>query len=120
MFNVVWNHFVVQGGAPSMDEIGYCRYRGLNGSKCALGLFIPDDRYTTDLEGDTISEILEKLGDDLFDLQDVSNNFVFTLQQSHDRAALDARVFNKSFSAEIKARLIRLARAGELLIPEGN
>lgn len=35
-----------------------CLYRGLDGAKCAVGLFIPDDIYDSKMEGRSFSDIL--------------------------------------------------------------
>jgi hypothetical protein len=32
------------------DDSGRCLYRGPNGAKCAIGLFIPDDRYNPQMD----------------------------------------------------------------------
>lgn len=39
------------GTFPSLDGDGSCLYRGPEGARCAVGLLIPDDRYTEELEG---------------------------------------------------------------------
>ena len=39
-----------EGGFPSHD-LANCRYRDLNGRRCAIGLLIPDDRYQSTIEG---------------------------------------------------------------------
>jgi len=44
IFNKVWDHFIVNKGKKSMIN-GICKFRGINGSKCVIGLFIPDEKY---------------------------------------------------------------------------
>lgn len=51
-FNAVWNHFIVGDGKPSLNPNGIgCAYRALDGSKCAVGLLMPDDVYDPSIEG---------------------------------------------------------------------
>jgi hypothetical protein len=79
-------------GCPANDENGDCVYRGLNGTKCAAGCLIPDNRYSYSLEGNFVSDwplgeleggelsvakLFEELGHD--------RGLVNELQQCHDR-----------------------------------
>lgn len=50
-FNKVWDRFVVQDSPRGLDEYNNGSYRGLNGSRCAVGMFIPDELYHPDMEG---------------------------------------------------------------------
>lgn len=54
IFNVAVEHFRRQG-QRSVEYLGapgtYCMYRGPNGLKCAIGVFIPDDEYRDWMEG---------------------------------------------------------------------
>lgn len=51
-------NFVVGGlrtqGCKALDA-GNCKYRGENGTKCAVGLLIPDSEYKTDFEGQAVT-----------------------------------------------------------------
>ncbi len=49
VFNRVVKHLREQK-IPSVEGSA-CKYRGPNGVKCAIGIFIPDEKYTPDLEG---------------------------------------------------------------------
>ncbi len=51
IFNKVWDWFVTKGYPRSKDLQGACRYRGDNGTKCPVGVLIPDDLYTPMMEG---------------------------------------------------------------------
>lgn len=74
--------------AFSHDQARGCRYRGRNGTACAVGLLIPDADYHSDLESFGARSLLEKF-------QPVEKQGVFTeqanmlcaLQQFHDMAA---------------------------------
>jgi hypothetical protein len=50
IFDATVRHLAAQGG-PSLDERNDCRYRGPHGRRCAVGLFIRDEEYSTELEG---------------------------------------------------------------------
>jgi hypothetical protein len=50
------NRLIEQGGR-SLDETGYCRYRGVNGAKCIIGHMIDDSVYDEKLEGKSIGSI---------------------------------------------------------------
>lgn len=84
IFDKVAKHLLTQK-AVSKDEEG-CVYRGENGLKCAIGVLIPDDVYTSSLEGNTIlsvrnlyPEIIEKSG-----LATVNMYLLDALQTTHD------------------------------------
>lgn len=51
VFNKVWNHIIAQG-TPSLDDRGYCSYRGPNGLKCAAGIFLTDEQAIELDQGD--------------------------------------------------------------------
>jgi hypothetical protein len=42
---------LIKQGCLSTNTSGECQYRGREGTKCALGLLIPDKHYTPDAEG---------------------------------------------------------------------
>ncbi len=84
-------------GRPSVakkynDDFGTgwkCMYRSPDGCKCAAGVFIDDDEYSSDLEGEAayfeggkVKEILVKKGL-------VDRKLVNGLQYAHDDAATD-------------------------------
>ena len=57
-FNLVWAGLAAQNWQPSMDKsqgAEACAYRGEEGRKCAAGILIPDDRYSSEFEGYTVS-----------------------------------------------------------------
>lgn len=68
----------------STDSRGNCKYRGPDGRKCAVGVFIPDSIYDTDMEGRSMVAI-----QDVFPLKSVipiSNEGMMQLQLQHDDA----------------------------------
>lgn len=50
VFDEVIEHLFKQG-KQAIDALGTCQYRAPDGSKCAVGALIPDDKYTASLEG---------------------------------------------------------------------
>lgn len=51
LFDKVARHLLTQG-RKSVDGNGsLCRYRGCGGLKCAIGVLIPDELYSPELEG---------------------------------------------------------------------
>lgn len=52
VFNRALSHLRTQG-KKSVGHIG-CAYRGDDGMKCAIGIFIPDSKYDYDMENNTV------------------------------------------------------------------
>lgn len=59
VFDLVVNHLREQG-CKSIGENGVCLYRGSNGTKCAVGVLIPDNLYILEMEGKSILELKTK------------------------------------------------------------
>jgi hypothetical protein len=54
IFNKASAHLTSMDG-PSLDDRGdSCMYRGENGARCAVGVFISDEHYYEDMEGGRI------------------------------------------------------------------
>ena len=49
IFDRVATHLLLQG-RPALNAEGYCKLRGNDGTKCAVGCLIPDERYHQQLE----------------------------------------------------------------------
>ena len=84
VLDTVWNHFIRDGAPFSIDEDGDCAYRGNEGACCAVGLFIPDEKYSKDLEGDSVAGITTQLGEEFFGGHE---SLLQDLQSAHDYAA---------------------------------
>lgn len=64
-------------------KYGGCKYRGDNGTKCAIGFLIPDEIYTPRLEGYTNArDLIAKLC--YSELKDVIYDLLDDLQTLHD------------------------------------
>ena len=85
MFNRATAHLVRQG-KRSVNDSGRCLYRGPNGLKCAIGIFLPDpladlyDDQAIDGDAPQMREVLASAGLHSPDLSE----FAVHLQQAHD------------------------------------
>lgn len=88
------------------DDRPMCLYRGPNGTKCAIGHLITDDKYTPDLEGENIYNrqgVLPKgVGEHI--------DFLLALQGIHDESP--THEWQNDFSC--------LANAHRLAMPQVN
>lgn len=55
LYTTVRNHLLKQN--QQALAYGQCKYRTAEGLKCAIGVLIPDDRYTFHLEGLSCSSV---------------------------------------------------------------
>lgn len=79
-YDIVVAHLRQQGRKSEISH-GKCKYRGPNGTKCAAGCLIPDDKYQLRMEGQTVwsgelEPLMEELGHDI--------GLVSKLQGIHD------------------------------------
>ena len=58
IFDTVLTHLREQGEAATTDD-GSCRYRGADGTACAVGCLIPDELYDPLIEGLTVVQIVK-------------------------------------------------------------
>ena len=58
IFDTVLAHLREQGKAAATDD-GGCRYRGADGTACAVGCLIPDELYDPVIEGLGVGRIIE-------------------------------------------------------------
>jgi len=107
-FDKVWDHFIVKRRARSVIGTAgrneTCRYRGRGGSKCAVGVLIPDEQYSSALEETDVRNIMQEV-------PAVSNldwAFLNELQNCHD--------FYET-RADMKAAFRKLAESRGLQVP---
>ena len=119
IFNAASVHLMGMDG-PSLDEDNdACVYRGygddceLNGQKCAVGLFIDDEHYSPDLEGQGVSggqavveAVAASWGQD--DLTVAQISLLADLQDAHDHGAR-GRMLYETWSNYIIASLDKVA-----------
>lgn len=73
-------------GECSRDPLGMgCAYRGRNGTKCAIGILIPDNMYRPNMEGMSFHELCQRF-DAVADLPEIQaiKQVGEVLQQLHD------------------------------------
>lgn len=84
-------HIKLEFKGKSEDAKGNCLYRGPNGKKCAVGIFIPDDRYHPSMDsnsnngGVSISLLMRKF--DLSDIMPLGELYLYDLQRTHDNSS---------------------------------
>jgi hypothetical protein len=81
IFDKVVEHLFAQGCKSSEYGVNVgetCLYRGPNGTKCAIGCLIPDNRYTVMYEGGNVARLLTDKQYALY------GSFLDTLQHVHD------------------------------------
>ena len=122
-FDINWNYFVVGKGKRSTAGGGICAYRGEGGSKCGIGLLIPDDKYDPVFEGSCVPDghppsegkryaflrVLNELG-----FGDDQLYFLSELQDCHDNAP------EQYFHKAIESSLRELADRFDLTVPSVN
>jgi len=118
IFNRVWDWFVVNKKPASLSEEGVCQYRGPNGARCAVGIFIHDKDYDRECEGGAISDLLTSYSIELRNFVRDHILLLEELQAVHDRAADGCSI--SEFSEAIKYGLIELAEEFELHIPQST
>ena len=57
VFETVANHLFTQG-QQAKNDVGHCMYRGIGGTKCAVGILISDADYEYDMDMGFSSEDL--------------------------------------------------------------
>ena len=93
IFNKASAHLTSMDG-PSLDDRGdSCMYRGENGAMCAVGVFISDEHYFTDMEGGGIDgsnmrareAVALSWGQDCLDAPQL--DLLSDLQNAHDQGS---------------------------------
>jgi len=79
-FDKVVEHLAKQGQQSMMD--GRCRYKTPDGLKCAIGIFIPDDKYKLEFEGRSIYSL--ERGCEVVFSGEADVRFASDLQSAHD------------------------------------
>jgi len=89
MFDTAAKHLLTQRTrSVSDDDKKFCRYRDPWGRMCAIGPMIPDERYSPDLEGHTVTyaDVWDAMGLDPND-PDNLKDLARKLQYIHDMSA---------------------------------
>ena len=88
IFDIVANHLLTQNKKSLLKPYahidyvdGICAYRGIDDCKCAAGILIPDEHYSSTMETGTWNALVEKeLVPDKF------RYFIRELQSIHDKS----------------------------------
>lgn len=84
IFDIVSTHLLSQN-KKSVNSARCCRYRGLNGLKCAVGILIPDEEYEERFENNTIAHIFNVVSNKNFVQKYKKYSlFISDLQRIHD------------------------------------
>jgi len=83
LFDRIARHLLTQN-AKAVNRNGECRYRGPNGTKCAVGAVLPDKLYKRTLEGSDVSSLINKLGKDAPKWLEENHYFLSSMQSLHD------------------------------------
>ena len=110
VFNVSYAGLAKQNFRQSLRSTG-CAYRGLSeGSACAIGHCIPDELYSSFMEGQTLGTLACNHADVYLKLfGDLDKRALRELQKAHDR---------NEFPNDMKNELHRFAESHNLTIPE--
>jgi len=110
IFDAVWRHFVVENRPRSYSDRRYapCAYRGRDGARCAVGIFIPDESYRPTMDSehqDTGVRVLLEKGEFHHDsaLEEFIANhvgFLVKLQKAHDRPNMPIAVSLRDVARE--------------------
>jgi hypothetical protein len=111
MYDTVARHLFTQG-RPALDQTARpgeatCVYRGAEGTKCAIGVLIPDNRYDEGLEGSNAynNHVLAAVG---LDRDSDLTELAWDLQQAHDKP--DNRDEHGDFDqVKLRAKLVQIA-----------
>lgn len=105
LFDKVWQHFFVEKKPLGHNGMS-CVFRTEEGHCCAVGLFIPPERYHDTLEGMSPRGLLHHgflVGPSVEDV-----NLLDALQDAHDNAAENSAGGNIETRLRAKAQLHRL------------
>jgi hypothetical protein len=89
IFDTVARHLFTQGERAGRRTVFHrtefsCRYRGPNGTRCAVGIFIPDSAFDQSMEGVGMVGLLVDHGDKLPAWMRHNSELLERLQTAHD------------------------------------
>lgn len=78
----ILDHIKSNFRGKSINDDDKCLYRGPEGRKCAVGLFIPDENYDPSMEDITATTFFDKYGNEKF--MPLQASGMLELQRVHD------------------------------------
>lgn len=114
---------------PSRKNQRMCAYRGDDGQKCALGVYIPDDKYVPAMENNGVmliirnwpgalivdGEVIPLPSNDVPPTAD--EHFLIDIQSTHDGPALSLNETDESRFEEFRINISALASRWQLKDP---
>lgn len=82
-FDIVVKHLLTQkkkSQGLSYSGTTICQYHDLYGNKCAIGIFIPESDYYSDMDGLRLQDVIDMRPE----LREVSKNLLLDLRATHD------------------------------------
>jgi hypothetical protein len=122
IFDVVLFGIRQQGGGSFSQGSGSCFYRGPEGRRCALGMWISDSAYEPSMEGHGVAWLLQSdyFKDKLPSWFREHSGLLSALQAAHDRAA-NERAVKAPFFATWEDEMRTIARCRHLIYtPPGH
>jgi hypothetical protein len=97
---------IIKQGKPSVNDMGSCKLRGVDGTKCVVGHFIPDDKYESSMEDGRFNHLLIKLEvvpeADKCEYQQRWIYLISRMQFCHDHASKRLGYINPDFIKDFK------------------
>lgn len=106
IFDTVATHLFTQG-KQAVNTNGACMYRGENGTKCAIGVLIPDNLYTDAMEGRSAGSLFH-VDVDYPQYLEVNKKLLSSLQNVHDFS------YNWDNTETLKDALVGVAEMNQL------
>lgn len=121
LFNFVYQGLLTQGGPSTtgtpLGREPMCMYRGLGGRKCAIGLLIPDEKYTPEMDnGIGLCGVLDEIGG----YTKERLNFFYNMQRAHDRAARTVSLTDRTWEDALTEQMKTVALGYQLDMETNN
>lgn len=95
VYDEIITHLRKQGRKST--HVGMCAYRGDGGAKCAIGIFIPDEKYSPGIEGMSVSDrIVHEILPGY--VRQCGKDFLTGMQRLHDIMGME--IFSKEFEVQ--------------------
>lgn len=99
----------LSGGFPANEEHNGtrgCRYRCVDGKKCAIGLIMPDYFYSPDIEGKLVQRMMTKTTIPEWVPAGVTVEQLIDVQTAHDDASFAADPWNHEAFADATKKIL--------------
>lgn len=132
IFNRIWNHFMIRKQRISMgNEFNTAMYYGDTGTKCSIGILIPEDIYKPAMEGNDVETVLARWPMLVVSMMERSLlpedtesaefedcvNFMCDMQAWHDSAECHGVTYVYDVGCDAREHLVAIAEDHELCCP---